>query len=1049
MNASEYAVLIVSGTEGDTQRYRCFHQQEQLMLNDVECTVKHFSNSQLLEDAADYRVVIMHRVPHNDLVEAVIHRAHAAGGVVIFDTDDLIFEPELTSWVDALSTMPPDELKLYHEGVRRYRRTLELCDCVLTSTEFIVDLIRQLGKRAYVNRNSLSVELIKISERAYRQRPVTTPARLESSKLTHLTASYDVIGSGAKQSPALNYEQRWRLLRHFAPRNDTDEQLQQPKQRDGIVIGYASGTYTHNKDFQEAAEALVHVMERHPDLELCVVGYLDMPPEFKHFRDRIRQIPFVPWRELPSVISTFDINLAPLEMGNPYCRAKSELKYFEAAIVGVPTVASRIDAFVQAIEHGANGLLAGNTAEWVAGLEALINDESCRRAIGERAREDVYHNHHPQMRGQELIQTLDDIVQDFLMGQPRVTAPSCYDGASPPRLTVNWALLEPIVGSGGYTSVFRMVRHLVQSGHEVRAYIEPDNLLVGKGEKEIEGFINQHFFETGAHIVKGHEFARSDAIVATAWPTAKVVSEDKGSRKKFYYVQDFEPYFYSMGEEYVQAENTYKLGLSHITLGKWLTDLLRERYGADADYIDFALDRDIYYPRSARNPDRPRIVFYARPSTPRRGFNLGVEALNLVHRSAPDVEIVMFGAHRLKEYPIPFPYVNLGITSEEELAELYSSATMGLVLSYTNCSFVPFEMMASHCPVVAIDTDPVRWFMQDGVNAVVTPAEPRSLAQGMLTLLEDEMLRQRIVANAYQGVQYLSWERSMQQFEEILLRKVASTSEAPRTVTGYPKRLAQDKKGFTVSRDLDVLQNTYDLALGEICGEKRVGQSFLSRQKNLCRIDLIMATHKRENSGRLILHLRDDPTSSMDLATAAVDMGDIMESAWHAFTFPPILHSQDRQFYFCLEAPEVPLGSAVSVWMSTSDVYADGTAYSNHQPIQGDLAFRTFYLSRLGEESDGGDTKIHPLLNRVQSLQWDLRQARAELAMIQRSRAYRVCSRLGLIDRSPVRHQRRPWGTQAPLVVKAWRCLRYMGIRGLISEARAYLHWRFVLKGKT
>jgi hypothetical protein len=45
----DYAVLIVSGTEGDTQRYRCFHQQEQLMLNDVECTVKHFSNSQLLE----------------------------------------------------------------------------------------------------------------------------------------------------------------------------------------------------------------------------------------------------------------------------------------------------------------------------------------------------------------------------------------------------------------------------------------------------------------------------------------------------------------------------------------------------------------------------------------------------------------------------------------------------------------------------------------------------------------------------------------------------------------------------------------------------------------------------------------------------------------------------------------------------------------------------------------------------------------------------------------------------------------------------------------
>jgi len=1020
LSQGEYAVLIVSGTEGDTQRYRCFHQQEQLMLNDVECTVKHFGNSQLLEDVADYRVVILHRVPHTDLIEAVIKRAHEAGGVVIFDTDDLIFEPELTHWVDALSAMPPDELKLYHEGVRRYRRTLELCDCVLTSTEFIADLVRQLGKRAYVNRNSLSLELIRISEEAYCQRP---------------------------------------------------------GQKDGLTIGYASGTKTHNKDFQEAAEALVHVMERHPDLELCIVGYLDMPPEWERFQDRIKRIPFTRWRQLPSLLSTFDINLAPLEMGNPYCRAKSELKYFEAAIVGVPTIASRIDSFVYAIGHGVNGLLAGNTAEWIAGLEALINDASYRRAIGERAREHVYRNYHPQVRGQELIHTLDAIVQDFLLGSPRVTVPT-PPSLSPPtlgemkggRLTVNWVLLEPIIGSGGYTSVFRMIRHLVESGHEVRAYIQPDNLLVGKTEKEIEGFITQHFFETGAHIVKGHDFARSDAIVATAWPTARKVSDDRGSRKKFYYVQDFEPYFYPMGEEYVEAESTYKLGLSHITLGQWLTNLLRERYGADADYIDFGLDREIYYPHPARNPDRPRIVFYARPSTPRRGFNLGVEALNLVHRSAPDVEIVMFGAEHLKEYPIPFPYVNLGIASEEELAELYSSATMGLVLSYTNCSFVPFEMMACRCPVVAVDTEPLRGILQDGVNAIVTAAEPRSLAQGMLALLEDEGLRQRIVVNAYQDVQGLSWEKSMQQFEDILLQKVSSTTEvAARYSQRSDGRMVGWSDGRVVSRlasplsspefprapsssiikEIDVLQNTYDRAWEGIHGEKRVGQSFLSRQRNLYRIDLLMATRQQENSGQLILHLRDGPNSSEDLATASVDVSNVMDENWQAFIFAPILNSQDRQFYFYLEAPEALADNAVSVWMSTSDVYADGTAYSDHQPIQGDLAFRSFYLrgtwgnlGKLGETHEDSS-----LMNRVQSLQWDLRQARAELAMIQRSRAYRFCSRLGLIDRRSVRHQR-PWSPHAPLLVKAWRCLRYMGISGLLGEARAYLRWRFVLKGK-
>jgi hypothetical protein len=287
----------------------------------------------------------------------------------------------------------------------------------------------------------------------------------------------------------------------------------------------------------------------------------------------------------------------------------------------------------------------------------------------------------------------------------------------------------------------------------------------------------------------------------------------------------------------------------------------------------------------------------------------------------------------------------------------------------------------------------------------------------------------------------------MQQFEDILLRKVGSSTETRSVGTGYFRKPDRDAEDVIVKKDLDVLQNVYDRPWGKIHGQKRAGQTFLSRQKNLYRIDLLMATYRQENSGQLILHLRDDPGSSEDLATASVDVSNVMDENWQAFTFPPILNSQDRRFYFYLEAPEALPDDAVSVWMSASDVYADGTAYADHRPIQGDLAFRTFYLSRWGEEPAETE-ESHFLMNRVQSLQWDLRQARAELAMIQRSRAYRLCSRLGLIDRRSVRHHR-PWSPHAPLLVKAWRCLRYMGLRGLIREGRAYLRWRFVLIRKT
>jgi glycosyltransferase involved in cell wall biosynthesis len=66
---------------------------------------------------------------------------------------------------------------------------------------------------------------------------------------------------------------------------------------------------------------------------------------------------FVPLDQLPNEIAQFDVNLAPLEVGNPFCEAKSELKYFEAALAGVPTIASPTGPYRRAIRHGETGFL--------------------------------------------------------------------------------------------------------------------------------------------------------------------------------------------------------------------------------------------------------------------------------------------------------------------------------------------------------------------------------------------------------------------------------------------------------------------------------------------------------------------------------------------------------------------------------------------------------------------------------------------------------------------------------------------------------------------
>jgi glycosyltransferase involved in cell wall biosynthesis len=151
-------------------------------------------------------------------------------------------------------------------------------------------------------------------------------------------------------------------------------------------VGYFSGSATHQRDFAECEAALLDIMERHPEIRLRLVGYLVLGPQWDRYRDRIERIGFLAAADLLRCIAETDINLAPLELGNPFCEGKSELKFFEAALVGVPTVASATETFRDTIEDGVSGFLVRDTAEWRRAVELLIASESRRRAIGEAAR---------------------------------------------------------------------------------------------------------------------------------------------------------------------------------------------------------------------------------------------------------------------------------------------------------------------------------------------------------------------------------------------------------------------------------------------------------------------------------------------------------------------------------------------------------------------------------------------------------------------------------------------------------------------------------------
>ena len=77
---------------------------------------------------------------------------------------------------------------------------------------------------------------------------------------------------------------------------------------------------------------------------------------------------------------------------------------------------------------------------------------------------------------------------------------------------------------------------------------------------------------------------------------------------------------------------------------------------------------------------------------------LGIEALGIVKFLRPDVKIYLYGSNIKGN--VWFEHENLGIIPLEKCNALYNKCEVGLCISSSNPSRIPFEMMAAGLPVV-------------------------------------------------------------------------------------------------------------------------------------------------------------------------------------------------------------------------------------------------------------------------------------------------------------------------------------------------------------
>ena len=132
--------FIASGCPiATTSLYRCVHLQEQLQALGHEATVVDWFDEARIdpEEALGYDVIALYRLPMAQALQSLIARARQAGKLVIFDTDDLIFEPEMIGWHRAVKNLSPADQAQHLDGVRRYLLTLQACDAVTVATPLL------------------------------------------------------------------------------------------------------------------------------------------------------------------------------------------------------------------------------------------------------------------------------------------------------------------------------------------------------------------------------------------------------------------------------------------------------------------------------------------------------------------------------------------------------------------------------------------------------------------------------------------------------------------------------------------------------------------------------------------------------------------------------------------------------------------------------------------------------------------------------------------------------------------------------------------------
>ena len=320
----------------------------------------------------------------------------------------------------------------------------------------------------------------------------------------------------------------------------------------------------------------------------------------------------------------------------------------------------------------------------------------------------------------------------------------------------------PTEGSGGHRTVIHNANALINYGHIVDIYVEEDFVSTDKDMKKI---IEKFYGKCLANVYVGIKLRDEyDLLFATAWTTAEYVKY-LNVNNKAYFIQDYEPWFEPMGNSYITAENSYKYGFKFITIGKWLCHKVSSEFNQPAKYFDFCADLNTYRPLENIKKENA-ICFIYQPEKWRRCSDLGERALKIVKKVMPDVKIYLYGSKVEKK--LDFDAENLHIIPIEKCNEIYNRCKVGLCISSSNPSRIPFEMMAAGLPVVELYRENNLYDMPDDA-VMLAESNPEALATAIIKLLRDDKLRNKMSKAALDYMKDKDLTKGFAQFTDAVM----------------------------------------------------------------------------------------------------------------------------------------------------------------------------------------------------------------------------------------------------------------------------------------